>query len=120
MSHVKTSKSCFISRDRSRKECLTDTFADCLYCRCLNQIRTLIPVLISAVKVYINLLHQQSTAVTDARNNRDYSCKAICSEIQEIIRVLQLTSADDDEMEVDDAAAIRKCLVRDFYLVPSV
>ncbi|XP_067931173.1 vinculin-like [Watersipora subatra] len=78
--------------------------------RCLERIKSLTPVFISSIKVYINMLLKESPSCADARSSRDDTRKALCAEIDEIIRVLQLTSADEEEFEGDDASAIRRAL----------
>lgn len=71
----------------------------------------LTPVFISSIKVYVNLLKSHSPSASTAKESRSHTCNSLCTQIEEIIRVLQLTSADDDDPEADDAAAIKRCLV---------
>ena len=82
-----------------------------LYCRCLERIKVLTPVFISGIKVYINLLNKKSPSCVDAKESRNETCKSLCAEIHEIIRVLQLTSADDDEPDTDDCVIMKRALV---------
>ena len=81
------------------------------YYRGLEQIKVLTPVFISSIKVYVNMLEAQSPSAADCRDNRNYSCQCIYAEIEEIIRVLKLTSADEEDLDTDDAALIKRALV---------
>lgn len=71
-------------------------------------------MLISGIKTYIQLLGSNSPSSADAKNNRDHTCKAVGVEIEEIIRVLQLTSAGEDDIEADDAAILKNVLVSEY------
>lgn len=71
----------------------------------------LTPVFISSIKVYVNMLEAESPSASDSRDNRNYTCQCIYAEIEEIIRVLQLTSADEEDLDTDDAALMRRALV---------
>ena len=62
----------------------------------------------------------------DAQNNRDYTVGKMSNEIHEIIRVLQLTTYDEDEWDADDITIMKKAQVKQtcekvprFWLVPS-
>ena len=48
----------------------------------------------------------------EAQSNRDYVVHELSSEIHEIIRVLQLTTYDEDEWDADDITVMRKALVK--------
>ncbi len=47
----------------------------------------------------------------EATNNRDYVVSKMSREIEEIIRVLQLTTYDEDEWDADDLTVMKKALV---------
>lgn len=49
--------------------------------------------------------------VDEAAENRNYLAHRMTDEINEIIRVLQLTTYDEDEWETDDLNVIKKALV---------
>ena len=49
--------------------------------------------------------------VTDAQSNRDYVIQKMSNEIHEIIRVLQLTTYDEDEWDADDITVMKKAQV---------
>lgn len=61
----------------------------------------------------------QSPSVSEAKDSRNYTCQRVCDEIIEIIRVLQLTSADDDDLDIDDVSLMRRALVgcKTFYII---
>ena len=50
--------------------------------------------------------------LTDAQANRDYTVNKMSTEIHEIIRVLQLTTYDEDEWDADDMTVMKKAQVR--------
>jgi len=50
--------------------------------------------------------------VADAQGNRDYVVRKMSDEIHEIIRVLQLTTYDEEEWDADDLAIMKKAQVR--------
>lgn len=47
----------------------------------------------------------------EAQNSRDYTVRKMSDEIHEIIRVLQLTTYDEDEWDEDDLAVMKKAQV---------
>jgi len=49
--------------------------------------------------------------VDNAKANRDYIMTKMMDEIYEIIRVLQLTTYDEEEWDADDLAVMKKSLV---------
>ena len=51
-------------------------------------------------------------SLADAHHNRDYVVSKVSSEIHEIIRVLQLTTYDEDEWDADDITVMKKAQVR--------
>ena len=50
-------------------------------------------------------------AVRDAQHNRDYVVRKLSDEIHDIIRVLQLTTYDEEEWDADDITVIKKAQV---------
>lgn len=48
----------------------------------------------------------------EAQNNRDYTVRKMSDEIHEIIRVLQLTTYDEDEWDADDLTVMKKAQVK--------
>ena len=51
------------------------------------------------------------SAVQGAQTNRDYVVRKMSDEILEIIRVLQLTTYDEEEWDADDIAIMKKAQV---------
>ncbi|XP_026790457.3 vinculin a isoform X1 [Pangasianodon hypophthalmus] len=62
----------------------------------MNTVKELLPVLISAVKIFVTTKCAKSHGVEEAMKNRNYTFEKMSAEINEIIRVLQLTSWDED------------------------
>lgn len=60
-------------------------------------------------------IFQGGRSLADAQHNRDYVVSKVSSEIHEIIRVLQLTTYDEDEWDADDITVMKKALVSFFY-----
>ena len=50
-------------------------------------------------------------AVHDAQHNRDYVVRKLSDEIHDIIRVLQLTTYDEEEWDADDITVMKKAQV---------
>lgn len=50
--------------------------------------------------------------LVEAQNNRDYTVRKMSDEIHEIIRVLQLTTYDEEEWDADDLTVMKKAQVR--------
>ena len=77
------------------------------------------PVLVSAMKAFIKVMSSGGAGVEEARDLRCEACDAICAEIQEIIRVLLLTTPDESQLEMDDAALMLRSLVGHLVTVQS-
>ncbi|XP_055899269.1 vinculin-like isoform X3 [Biomphalaria glabrata] len=75
--------------------------------RSLDQVKQLTPVLISGIKIFITA-SQSGQGIKEAQNNRDYTVRKMSDEIHEIIRVLQLTTYDEDEWDADDLTVMKK------------
>ncbi|CAH1786025.1 unnamed protein product, partial [Owenia fusiformis] len=76
--------------------------------RSLEQVKQLTPILISGIKIYVISKQAGGPAVQDAQDNRDYTVQKVSNEIHEIIRVLQLTTYDEDEWDADDITVMKK------------
>ena len=59
-------------------------------------------------------------ALQDAQHNRDYVVQKLSNEIHEIIRVLQLTTYDEEEWDADDITIMKKAQVGRQTVVTSV
>ncbi|XP_033751422.1 vinculin-like isoform X11 [Pecten maximus] len=81
-----------------------------MLCHSLDQVKNLTPVVISGIKIYITAKENYTMPqqVADAQTNRDYMVTKMRDEIHEIIRVLQLTTYDEEEWDADDLAIMRK------------
>ncbi|XP_026873395.2 vinculin a isoform X3 [Electrophorus electricus] len=77
----------------------------------MNTVKELLPVLISAVKIYVTTKCFKSQGVEEALKNRNYTFEKMSAEINEIIRVLQLTSWDEDAWaNKKDTEAMKRAL----------
>uniref|UniRef100_A0A671PLY9 Vinculin n=1 Tax=Sinocyclocheilus anshuiensis TaxID=1608454 RepID=A0A671PLY9_9TELE len=76
----------------------------------MNTVKELLPVLISAIKIFVTTKCTKSHGVEEALKNRNYTFEKMSAEINEIIRVLQLTSWDEDAWANKDTEAMRRAL----------
>uniref|UniRef100_A0A8C1SBH3 Vinculin n=1 Tax=Cyprinus carpio TaxID=7962 RepID=A0A8C1SBH3_CYPCA len=77
----------------------------------MNTVKELLPVLISAIKIFVTTKCIKSHGVEEALKNRNYTFEKMSAEINEIIRVLQLTSWDEDAWaNKKDTEAMRRAL----------
>lgn len=98
-----------VSREVStrEKELTHQVHAEILV-RCLEQIKILAPILICGMKVYIHIMESGGVGAGEAAENRNYLASRMSDEIQEIIRVLQLTTYDEDQSELDNLTVLKK------------
>lgn len=92
--------------DAREKELTHQVHRDMLL-RSLEQVKNLTPVLISGIKIFITA-KQSGQGAVEAQNNRDYTVRKMSDEIHEIIRVLQLTTYDEEEWDADDLTVMKK------------
>jgi len=98
-----------VSREVSAREKeLTHQIHSEILVRCLEQVKILAPILICSMKVYIHIVEQQGKGAEEAAENRNYLASRMSDEIQEIIRVLQLTTYDEDTSELDNIQVLKK------------
>ncbi|KAL1130903.1 hypothetical protein AAG570_012144 [Ranatra chinensis] len=76
--------------------------------RCLEQVKTLAPILICSMKIFIHIISQGGRGADEAAENRNYLTSRMTDEINEIIRVLQLTTYDEDEWDADILTVMKK------------
>ena len=108
--------------------------------RSLEQVKTLTPLLISSINVYVTSKLTGKTnskiscgyssisigghAIVESIENRDYLVNKMSDELGEIIRILQLTTIDDvllNEFDEDEQHNLKKLLVGDSsFLSPSL
>ncbi|CAH1987173.1 unnamed protein product [Acanthoscelides obtectus] len=98
-----------VSREVSAREKeLTHQVHSEILVRCLEQVKTLAPILICAMKIYIHIVAQGGKGAEEAAENRNYLAQRMTDEINEIIRVLQLTSYDEEQSDLDNLTVLKK------------
>jgi len=98
-----------VSRDvDAREKELTHQIHREILARCLDQVKTLAPILICGMKIFIQILVQGGKGLDEAGENRNYLAQRMTDEINEIIRVLQLTTYDEDEWDADNLTVMKK------------
>lgn len=99
-----------VSRDvNQRQRELTHQAHREILTRCLENLKQEAPVLISSMKIYIQLLSTKNSTA-EAAGNRTYHTQRMSDELNEIIRVLQLTTYDDDEWDSDSLTYMKRAL----------
>ncbi|XP_033120194.1 vinculin-like isoform X3 [Anneissia japonica] len=74
-----------------------------------DKIKNLLPVLISSIKIFVTTIQSPGKrGLDEAASNRLYVVSQMYLEIEEIIRVLQLTTYDEDDWNVDDLTVMKK------------
>ncbi|KAL6264290.1 hypothetical protein P5V15_004385 [Pogonomyrmex californicus] len=76
--------------------------------RCLDQIKILAPILICSMKIFIHIISQGGKGAEEAAENRNYLSGRMSDELNEIIRVLQLTTYDEEEWDADQLTVLKK------------
>ncbi|RXM36873.1 Vinculin [Acipenser ruthenus] len=76
----------------------------------MNTVKELLPVLISAIKIFVTTKSSKSQGVEEALKNRNFTVEKMSTEINEIIRVLQLTSWDEDAWANKDSEAMKRAM----------
>lgn len=76
--------------------------------RAIEQVKQLTPALISGIKIFVTTKSQGGPGLEEAQSNRDYVTQKMSNEIHEIIRVLQLTTYDEEEWDADDITVMKK------------
>lgn len=100
----------------SREKELTHQVHREILCENLDQVKSLTPSFISAIKIH--LLKNgpvNSTSNNMVKNsiqeNMNFLIKCLTNEVNEIIRILQLTSYDEDEWTSDNLTFIKQKFV---------
>ncbi|MCP9265659.1 Vinculin [Dirofilaria immitis] len=78
--------------------------------RCMDTVKTLSPIMICAMKIFIQITEESQRGQQEAAENRNYLAQRMTDEMNEIIRVLQLTTYDEDEWDSDNVTVMRKAL----------
>ncbi|XP_077469578.1 vinculin-like isoform X4 [Stigmatopora argus] len=76
----------------------------------MSTIKELLPVLISAIKIFVATKTGHGAAMEEAERNRRFTFEKMSGEITEIIRVLQLTTWDEDAWANKDMEALKRSL----------
>nr|XP_038949160.1 vinculin isoform X3 [Rattus norvegicus] len=77
----------------------------------MNTVKELLPVLISAMKIFVTTKNSKNQGIEEALKNRNFTVGKMSAEINEIIRVLQLTSWDEDAWaSKKDTEAMKRAL----------
>ncbi|XP_046665543.1 vinculin isoform X8 [Homalodisca vitripennis] len=92
----------------SREKELTHQVHREILVRCLDQVKTLAPILICSMKIFIHIISQGGKGAEEAAENRNYLTSRMTDELHEIIRVLQLTTYDEDEWDADNLTVMKK------------
>lgn len=91
-------------------------------CEHLEQVKNLTPSFISSIKIFLlTITQQQPRDNHDGQNramicncieqNKNYLIQSLTHEINEIIRILQLTTYDEDEWMNDEITLVKQKLV---------
>ncbi|CDK13446.1 Vinculin [Caenorhabditis elegans] len=79
--------------------------------RCMDSIKVIAPILICSMKTSIELgTPHPRQGHAEAIANRNFMSQRMTEEMNEIIRVLQLTTYDEDEWDADNVTVMRKAL----------
>ncbi|KAG7190047.1 hypothetical protein KM043_006194 [Ampulex compressa] len=98
-----------VSREVSAREKeLTHQVHREILVRCLDQVKTLAPILICSMKIFIHIISQGGKGAEEAAENRNYLSGRMSDELNEIIRVLQLTTYDEEEWDADQLTVLKK------------
>ncbi|XP_033956135.1 vinculin-like isoform X4 [Pseudochaenichthys georgianus] len=76
----------------------------------MGTVKELLPVLISAIKIFVSTKTSRGAGVEEAEMNRRFTFEKMSAEIHEIIRVLQLTTWDEDAWANKDMEALKRYL----------
>ncbi|XP_061692491.1 vinculin-like isoform X1 [Syngnathoides biaculeatus] len=76
----------------------------------LTTVKELLPVLISAIKIFVATKSGRGAGMEEAERNRRFTFEKMSCEITEIIRVLQLTTWDEDAWANKDMEALKRSL----------
>jgi len=68
--------------------------------------KTLAPILICSMKIFIHIISQGGKGADEAAENRNYLSGRMSDELNEIIRILQLTTYDEEEWDADQLTVI--------------
>lgn len=99
--------------DAREKELTHQAHRD-LLCEHLEQVKNLTPSFISSIKIFLLTINQSNNngaVCSCVEDNKNFLINSLTHEINEIIRILQLTTYDEDEWMSDDLTIIKQKLV---------
>lgn len=94
----------------NRQNELTHTVHREILVRCMDSVKILSPILVCAMKIFVQISEENQKGLQESAENRNYLAQRMSEEVNEIIRVLQLTTYDEDEWDSDNVTVIRKAL----------
>uniref|UniRef100_A0A915CWW7 Vinculin n=1 Tax=Ditylenchus dipsaci TaxID=166011 RepID=A0A915CWW7_9BILA len=65
--------------------------------RCMDSVKVLSPILVCAMKIFVQISEEGQKGLAESAENRNYLAQRMTDEVNEIIRVLQLTTYDEDD-----------------------
>ena len=78
--------------------------------KCVDQVKTLAPILICSMKIYVQIVSQRGKGAEEAAENRNYLAVRMTDEVGEVIRVLQLVTYDEEEWSSDNIQVMKRTL----------
>ena len=72
----------------------------------LEQIKTLAPILICSMKIFIQILNQEGTGTDEAIENRNYLAKRMHDEISEVMRILEESAQSEGSGRVNGVSGL--------------
>ena len=76
--------------------------------KCVDQVKTLAPILICSMKIFVQIVSQRGKGSEEAAENRNYLAVRMTDEISEVIRVLQLVTYDEEDWSSDNIQVMKK------------
>ena len=78
--------------------------------KCVDQVKTLAPILICSMKIFVQIVSHRGKGSEEAAENRNYLACRMTDEVGEVIRVLQLVTYDEEEWSSDNIQVMRKTI----------
>ncbi len=78
----------------------------------LDQVKNLTPIFISSIKIHLLIAETANTSLELCEEQiKEFLTRKLSNEINEMIRILQLTTYDEDEWMIDDSTIIKQKMV---------
>ncbi|UYV84952.1 VCL, partial [Cordylochernes scorpioides] len=98
-----------LSRDiDNREKELTHQIHREMLVRVMESIKNLTPILICAMKAVIHIIANGGPAMQEVVENRSFLIHSLTEDITELVRILQLTTYDEDEWDADFMSILKK------------